>query len=147
MTLFNIYMLTLKDSIEILLYHIYIYSALFLAIMFKPNVYTCLALFLYVYLTTWIVGNPANCHNLPMFTKVTVVTLYTLACVAAYLIVYSIYRYYKKYRFLLLLSPFLYLVVVKGLFHFPQCNTYSNINFTFNLLHDVLPLKIEMFFQ
>ena len=131
-------MLTLKDSIEILLYHIYIYSALFLAILFKPNVYTCLSVFLYVYLTTWIVGNPANCHNLPMFTKVTVVTLYTLGCVAAYTIVYSIYWQHPNYRFLLFLSPFLYLVVVKGLFHVLQCNTYSNINFTFNLLYDVV---------
>jgi len=127
-------MAPLKDSIEILLYHIYIYSALFLAILFKPNVYTCLALFLYVYFTTWIIGNPRNCLNLTMFTKVTVVSLYTLGCVAAYTVVYSIYWQHPKYRFLLFLSPFLYLVVVKGLFHVLQCNTYSNINFSLDLL-------------
>ena len=127
-----------KFWIEILIYHIYIYCALFLAILFKPTTYTCLALFVYVFLTSWMVANPVNCTTLNTVTKVTVVSLYTLGCVVAYKIVYYIYWSNKKYVGLLFLSPFLYFLVIKGLFHNFHCNAYSNINFSVDILHSLM---------
>jgi hypothetical protein len=127
-----------KLAFELLIYHIYIYCALFLAILFKPTTYTCLALFLYVFFSSWMVANPVNCTHLSTVTKVTVVSLYTLCCVVAYKIVYYIYWKNKEYVVFLFLSPFLYFLVIKGLFHRFHCNTNSNINLSVDILRTVV---------
>ena len=117
--------------IEFITYTLYMALLVFLAISFKPTIYTILILGVYVFYTTWHILSWGDCFNLTDATQLAFTFIYTLCCIGVYKLVHYIYTKKPEYRYTL---PILYFGSVRGWFYLFGCKS------TFILISGANPL-------
>jgi hypothetical protein len=96
---------------EIIVCIFYIGTLTFVFIHIPPTAITCSLLAIYVAATTTHVVRLARCSEI---SRIPFVFGYTVFCLTSYVAIYYIFHKYRKFRFTLLLTPFLFLLVVKA---------------------------------
>jgi hypothetical protein len=114
--------------IEVLLYFIYIFQIIIIAIFIKPTRFILLLVGLYTFITTSMIYYYGKCkkfNNIKYFT----ITLYSFFCMFAYFMIHRIYYFYPSYRFILIILPVVYIATIKLFEHVVKCENNSVINF------------------
>jgi len=118
--------------IEVLLYFIYIFQIIIIAIFIKPTRLILLLFGIYAFITTSMIYSYGKCKKYNSI-KYFIITLYSLSCMFAYFMIHHIYHFYPRYRFVLLLLPVAYIVTIKTFEHVFWCKNNSVIHFGIQL--------------
>jgi hypothetical protein len=113
---------------ELLLYSVYIHSFIILAIWVKPTPLMLLLIGIYAYIFFILIYKFGKCQNFENI-KYLIFLLYSVGCMVAYYIAHLIYYKHKRYRYILLLSPLIFLFVIKFFEAFLKCEEDSNIRY------------------
>lgn len=127
-----------NESIEILVYILYVYYLLLLAIWFAPSKGSVIVILLFVIICSINICTEKNCKRTNKYMKIAGILLYALFCIAMHSIIHTIYVKNKRLRGLLLLLPLVYLLVVKFLLYVFGCDKFSNYNYMIDLLKYVV---------
>ena len=113
---------------EFLLYSVYIYSFIILAIKVKPTPLLLFLIGVYAYIFFILIYKFGNCKNFGNI-KYLIFLLYSVGCMVAYYVAHLLYYKHKRYRHFLLLGPLIFLFVIKFFEAFLRCAKDTNIRY------------------
>ncbi len=126
----------MNNTKEFLLDSLYIYTLILIGINLKPTLFICSLLGIYVFAFLYLIYKNGGCKGLKNI-RYGIFILYTFICILAYIFVHRTYWHNKKYRNYLILSPFLFFVVVKFMETILQCKPHTAVNYALQFMTDV----------